>query len=73
MKELNSVEIQNVSGAGVFSDTFSTVAAPLGTILQLVGWNNAKVNATNVAKHAGQVIDSTIATVNSFLDFVFRK
>lgn len=73
MKELNSAQMQNVSGAGVFANTFSSIASTFGGVLETFGWKNAKVNATNVAKNAGLVIDSAIDTVTSFFNLVFRK
>ena len=63
MKELTSVQMENVSGAGIFSDVFGTVGSTLGSLAETIGWKNAKTNATNVAKNAGLVIDSAIDTV----------
>ncbi|MBT0719209.1 hypothetical protein HGT71_13250 [Rosenbergiella epipactidis] len=73
MKELNSVQMESVSGAGAFANAFGTVGTVFGSVAQLVGWKNAKANAGNMAKNAGLVIDSAIGTVTSFFKLVFRK
>ncbi|MBT0727393.1 hypothetical protein [Rosenbergiella australiborealis] len=73
MKELNTVEMKSVSGAGIFSNTFSGVASTIGGVMETFGWKNAKANATDVAKNAGLVIDSAIDTVTSFFKLVLRK
>lgn len=73
MKELNSVQMENVSGAGVFSNMFGIVGSTLGGFAETIGWKNAKTNASNVAKNAGLVIDSAIDTVTSFFKLISRK
>jgi len=73
VKELNSVQMENVSGAGLFSSVFGAVGSTFGGLAEIAGWKNAKTNAGDVAKNAGLVIDSAIDTVTSFFKLVFRK
>ena len=73
MKELTSVQMESVSGAGVFSNTFENIGSTLGGFAEIIGWKNAKTNAANVAKNAGLVIDSAIDTVSSFFKLILRK
>ena len=73
MKELTSVQMENVSGAGIFSGVFGTVGSALGALAETTGWKNAGVNAGNFAKSAGQVIDSAIDTMTSFFKLVLSK
>lgn len=73
MKELTSVQMENVSGAGIFSNVFGTVGSTFGALAETIGWKNAGVNAGNVAKNAGLVIDSAIDTMTSFFKLILRK
>lgn len=73
MKELNSVQMENVSGAGVFSTVLGSVGSTFGGVAEFIGWKNAKMNGGDVAKNAGLVIDAAIDTVTSFFNLIFRK
>lgn len=73
MKELNITQIKNVSGAGIFANTFSGIASFFGGVAEFAGWKNAKNNASDLGKNAGYVIDSAMSTVGSFFNLLFRK
>lgn len=73
MKELNSAEMQQVSGAGIFANTFSGIASVFGGVVEFAGWKNAKNNAADLGKNVGYVIDSAVSTVGSFFNLLFRK
>lgn len=73
MKVLNSVETQAVSGAGLLSSGLSVVGSTLGTVMEFVGWKNAKTNAESLGRNAGLVVDSAFEAVSSFFKLVFKK
>lgn len=73
MKELNSIQMENVSGAGIFANTFSGIGCVFGTMAQFTGWKNAKNNAAELGKNVGLVIDSSISAVGSFFKLLLRK
>lgn len=81
MKELNSVDLENVSGAGLFSDTLSSVfgdiASTANYVLGNVDWSYIQQNAPSWGQSVGAFIDSALSVANNHIDLfvnsLFRK
>lgn len=73
MKELNTVEIANVSGAGYIADTISTVGSVFGTAVQFLGLGKAGANVSTLSKEVGLNVESAILSINAFFTNLFGK
>lgn len=59
MRELNSVEIENVSGAGFFADLGKSIGSAIGSIVDLgTGAGGLDTDATSAAAKLGSGIGS---------------
>ncbi|WP_158780412.1 hypothetical protein [Pantoea sp. BAV 3049] len=66
MRELNSIEIENVSGAGFFADLGKSIGSAIGSIVDLgTGAGGLNTDATTAAEKLGSGIGSLFE-----LDFV---
>ncbi|WKX26568.1 hypothetical protein [Tatumella ptyseos] len=75
MKELNSVEMQNVSGAGLFSDVFGSVLGGItstaSAVIGGIDWTSIQNYATTIGQNVGLVIDNAFDTVKNKVDSFF--
>lgn len=67
MKELNYIEVEQVSGAGIIDDVVTVVGQGIGSAVELFGITGASVAGAAVGHSIGQTIE---APVNKILDTI---
>lgn len=66
MRELNSVEVKSVSGAGIITDIGATMGQSIGAIVEI----NGKVGATDAGMKLGASIGAIVETsIAAFANF----
>ncbi|WP_343711106.1 hypothetical protein [Kosakonia radicincitans] len=76
MKELNTVEMKEVSGAGFLADTAGMLGGGIGAIVDLAlgSKNTAAADAgRNIGKGIGGIVEAGINAITSFFGSLFGK
>lgn len=76
MKELNTVEMKEVSGAGFLADTAGMLGSGIGAIVDLAlgSKNTAAADAgRNIGKGIGGIVEAGINAITSFFGGLFGK
>lgn len=76
MKELNTVEMKEVAGAGFLADTAGMLGSGIGAIVDLAlgGKNTDAANAgRNIGKGIGGIVEAGVNAITSFFGSLFGK
>lgn len=74
MRELNNAELQDVSGAGIFSDAGKALGAGIGSIIDAAigkGSTDATNAGASLGNGIGAVVDSTLDFLSNFFGGLF--
>ncbi|QHA86985.1 hypothetical protein FO014_08450 [Serratia rhizosphaerae] len=73
MRELNQIEMQEISGAGPITDAATALGAGIGSIIESVGVKGAKDAAASLGAGIGQVIEAGVNILNSIFGGIFGR
>ncbi|APG18120.1 hypothetical protein Y71_13010 [Kosakonia radicincitans DSM 16656] len=74
MKELNSIEMREVSGAGMLSDAAGLLGSGIGAIVDMVmgGKSTAAADAgRNMAESIAGIVESGFGIINNIFNSIF--
>lgn len=73
MRELNSVEVQSVSGAGIITDIGATMGQGIGSIVEIAGKPGAAQAGMQLGASIGAIVESAITAISSLFGGLFGR
>lgn len=73
MRELNKVELQDVSGAGQIADAAKALGSGIGALIENFGIKGAKDAAANLGNGIGEVIEAGLSVLNGIFGGIFGR
>lgn len=73
MKELNHVEMEQVSGAGAIADAAQALGQGIGAIVQATGVQGATEAGASLGKGIGSVVEVGISALSNLFDGLFGQ
>jgi len=76
MKELNSIEMREVSGAGLLSDAAGLLGSGIGAIVDMAMGGKSTTGADfgrNMAKNIATIVESGFGIINNIFNSLFGK
>ncbi len=73
MRELNTNEMQAVSGAGQIADAAKALGEGIGALVENFGVKGAKEAAGSLGNGIGLVVEAGIDVINSIFDSIFGR
>lgn len=71
MRELNSVEVNAVSGAGFITDIGAALGQSIGAIVESNGKAGATQNGLQLGASIGAIVETAISAFSSFFSGLF--
>jgi hypothetical protein len=71
MRELNSCELKDVSGAGIITDAGTALGQGIGSIIEAVGGKGAKEVGAALGNGIGQVVEVGVGILGSLFGGIF--
>lgn len=73
MRELNTTELQEVSGAGKIADAAASLGSSIGALMENFGVKGAKEAATSIGNNIGAIVETSIDFFNTIFGGIFGR